>query len=68
MEGHQPPYPALGDDTVLRAGMHFSNEPGLYDPANGFGFNHSNNILVAEGKGLQMGTVPADKEWCFLEL
>ena len=32
IEGHQPPYIALGDDTVLEAGMTFSNEPGLYDP------------------------------------
>lgn len=68
MEGHQPPYHALGDYTVMRAGMHFSNEPGLYDPENGFGFNHSNNILVAERKGLQMGTAPASREWCLLEL
>jgi len=68
MEGHQPPYQALGDYTVMRAGMHFSNEPGLYDPENGFGFNFSDNILVAEEKGLQMGTTPADKEWCFLSL
>ena len=68
MEGHQPPYQALGDYTVMRAGMHFSNEPGLYDPENGFGFNHSNNILVAKDGGLQMGTAPCDKEWCLLEL
>ncbi len=68
MEGHQPPYQALGDYTVMEAGMHFSNEPGLYNPQGGFGFNHSNNILVAEGAGLQMGTAPATKEWCFLRL
>ena len=68
MEGHQPPYHALGDYTVMASGMHFSNEPGLYDPENGFGFNHSNNILVTEEKGLQMGTAPCDKEWCLLEL
>jgi Xaa-Pro dipeptidase len=68
MEGHQPPYQALGDYTVLRAGMHFSNEPGLYDVEHGFGFNHGNNILVAEEKGLQMGTAPCTKEWCLLEL
>jgi Xaa-Pro aminopeptidase len=66
MEGHQPPYHALGDYTVMRSGMHFSNEPGLYDPENGFGFNFSNNILVAEEKGLQMGTTPATEDWCFL--
>ncbi len=48
--------------------MNFSNEPGLYDPENGFGFNHSNNILVAEGGGVQQGTAPCNKEWCFLDL
>lgn len=68
MEGHQPPYQALGDYTVMRRGMHFSNEPGLYDPANGFGYNHGNNILVAKGRGLQMGTAPCDREWCLLTL
>lgn len=68
MEGHQPPYQALGDYTEMKAGMHFSNEPGLYDPENGFGFNHSNNILVADGRGLQMGTAPCDREWCLIEL
>ncbi len=68
MEGHQPPYQALGDYTVLEEGMHFSNEPGLYDPENGFGFNFSDNILVSEGRGLQMGALPADKSWCFLDI
>lgn len=68
MEGHQPPYQALGDHTVMREGMHFSNEPGLYDADQGFGVNHSNNILVAKAKGLQMGTAPCDREWCLLEL
>lgn len=68
MEGHQPPYQALGDYTIMQAGMHFSNEPGLYDPANGFGFNHSNNILVTPAGGLQMGTAPADREWCLIEI
>jgi Xaa-Pro aminopeptidase len=68
MEGHQPPYQALGDHTVMQAGMHFSNEPGLYDPDNGFGYNHSNNVLVAKDAGLQMGTAPCDREWCLLAL
>jgi Xaa-Pro aminopeptidase len=68
MEGHQPPYQALGDYTIMRKGMHFSNEPGLFDPEHGFGFNHGNNILVWDGKGLQMGTAPCDKEWLWLKL
>ncbi len=68
MEGHQPPYQALGDYTVMQKGMHFSNEPGLFDPEHGFGFNHGNNILVWDGKGLQMGTAPCNPEWNLLKL
>lgn len=68
MEGHQPPYHALGDYTVMVPGMHFSNEPGLYDPQNRFGVNFSDNIVVGRERGVQMGTVPDSKEWCFLEL
>jgi Xaa-Pro dipeptidase len=68
MEGHQPPFHSLGDYTVLQKGMMFSNEPGLYDPENGFGFNHSNNILTWDDRGLQTGTAPCNKEWCFLSL
>jgi Xaa-Pro aminopeptidase len=52
----------------MQAGMQFSNEPGLYDPENGFGYNHGNNVLVAPEKGLQMGTAPCDREWCLLEI
>jgi len=68
MEGHQPPYVALGDFTTMQAGMTFSNEPGLYDPENGFGYNHSDCVLVTAGGGIPMGSVPMTKEWCFLKL
>jgi Xaa-Pro aminopeptidase len=67
-EGHQPPYIALGDHTMLETGMMFSNEPGLYAPALGFGYNHSDVVLVGEKRGLQLGSVPYTKEWCFLQL
>ena len=49
-------------------GMHFSNEPGLYDPENGFGVNFPDNILVTEGRGLQMGTAPATRDRCLISL
>ncbi len=68
MEGHQPPYIALGDFTTLQEGMTFSNEPGLYDPENGFGYNHSDCVLVTAKGGVPMGSVPLSKEWCFLKL
>jgi Xaa-Pro aminopeptidase len=68
MEGHQPPYLALGDFTTLEEGMTFSNEPGLYDPENGFGYNHSDCVLVTSKGGVPMGSVPMTKEWCFLKV
>jgi len=53
MDGHQQPYLSLGDATVLAEGMMFSNEPGLDDPAGGFGYNHSNNLLITKERGVQ---------------
>ncbi|MGH7547640.1 MAG: M24 family metallopeptidase [Gemmatimonadales bacterium] len=68
MEGHQKPYIALGDATVLAEGMMFSNEPGLYDPAGGYGYNHSNNLLITKERGVQMNRTPLTKEWCWLTI
>ncbi len=68
MEGHQPPWIALGDYTVLEEGMTFSVEPGLYDPENGFGYNPSDNLLVTKDKGVLMSSVPYTREWMFLKL
>ena len=68
MEGHQPPYIALGDNTVLQEGMTFSVEPGLYNPEGGYGFNPSDNCLVTKDKGVLLGSVPTTKEWSFLRL
>jgi Xaa-Pro aminopeptidase len=68
MEGHQAPYISLGDHTMLEEGMMFSNEPGLYDPRGGFGYNHSDTILVAKERGIRMSSVPLTREWCFLAL
>jgi Xaa-Pro aminopeptidase len=68
MEGHQAPYLSPGDDTVLEENMMFSNEPGLYNPEGGFGYNHSNCVLVGKEKGTQMNKTPLTKEWCWLRL
>ncbi len=68
MEGHQPPYIALGDQTLLEEGMTFSVEPGLFDPTNDFGYNPSDCLLVTKKKGVLMSSVPYSKEWMFLKL
>lgn len=68
MEGHQPPWLALGDYTMLRKGMTFSVEPGLYDPENGFGYNPSDNCLVWDKRGIFQSSVPWTQEWMHLTL
>jgi Xaa-Pro dipeptidase len=68
MEGHQPPYVSLGDATVMRENMMFSNEAGLYNPAGGYGYNHSNNLLITAGGAQLMNKTPLTKEWCFLKI
>jgi len=68
MEGHQPPWLALGDYTVLEEGMMFSVEPGLYDSERGFGYNPSDNLLVTKKKGILMSSVPYSREWMILKL
>ncbi len=68
MEGHQAPYVSLGDETVLEENMMFSNEPGLYNPEGGFGYNHSNNVLVQKQRGQIMNRAPLTKEWCWMKI
>lgn len=68
MEGHQPPYLSLGDDSRLREGMVVSNEPGLYNPEAGWGYNHSNTILVTSEGGEVMNHAPLTEAWCWLEI
>ncbi len=68
MEGHQAPYIALGDDTVIEENMMFSNEPGLYNPEGGYGYNHSNNVLATKERGVIMNKTPLTREWCWLRL
>ncbi len=67
-EGHQPPHIALGDDTVIREGMTFSVEPGLYDPKRGIGVNPSDRLLVLKDRAVLFSRVPFSREWSFLKL
>jgi Xaa-Pro dipeptidase len=47
MLGHEAPFLDSGDDTVLKPGMVFSIEPGLYVPGLG-GFRHSDTVVITE--------------------
>ena len=68
VEGHQPPYLALGDYTVLQRGMCFSEEPGLFDPETGSGFNWSDTVVTGAKSGYRMSRVPYSKEWCWIKI
>jgi len=66
--GHQSPFIALGDYSVLEENMTFSMEPGLYDAGRGFGINPSDNLRVTATRGVRFSSVPFSKEWSFLEI
>ena len=57
LEGHESPWIADGDKTVLKVGMTFSCEPGVYDP-NWGGFRHSDTVIVGQSKGEIMNKYP----------
>jgi len=61
LSGHQPPFIALGDDTVLAEGMTFSMEPGLYGARNGIDINPSDNLRVTSARGVRFSSVPFSK-------
>lgn len=67
-EGHSAPYIALGDRTKLARNSIFSEEPGLYDPANGVGYNWSDNIVTGVKSGYRMSFTPYSKDWLFVRL
>ena len=67
-EGHQPPYMSLGDYTVLKKNMCFSEEPGLYDPKAGVGFNWSDHVVTGVKSGYRMSRVPYTKEWSWVKI
>jgi Xaa-Pro dipeptidase len=57
LEGHESPWIAEGDKTVLREGMTFSCEPGVYDPDFG-GFRHSDTVVVRKARGESLNHYP----------
>jgi Xaa-Pro aminopeptidase len=68
LEGHQPPYLSLGDGTLLKENMVLSNEAGLYNPEGGWGYNHSNTVVVGKDRGIVLNRTPLTKEWCWLKI
>jgi Xaa-Pro dipeptidase len=47
LDGHESPYLVRGNQTVLQAGMTFSNEPGIYVPGE-FGMRCEDDMVISE--------------------
>jgi len=58
---HEAPYLDHGDPTLIRPGMVFTVEPGLYSPDLG-GFRHSDTVLVTEQGAEMLTYYPRDLE------
>jgi Xaa-Pro dipeptidase len=48
LQGHESPWLAPGDDTLLTVGMVFSNEPGIYRPGRD-GYRTIDTMIVTDG-------------------
>jgi Xaa-Pro aminopeptidase len=58
---HEPPFCDIGDNTVLKPGMQFSCEPGLFVPGVG-GFTPSDDVFVTESEPELNSYYPRDLE------
>ena len=58
---HEGPFLDPGDDTVIRPGMVFTVEPGLYAPELG-GFRHSDTVAGHRGRHRALTYYPRDLE------
>ncbi|HXY16372.1 MAG TPA: Xaa-Pro peptidase family protein [Terriglobales bacterium] len=67
LEGHEAPWIAEGDKTLLKQGMTFSCEPGVYDPDWG-GFRHSDTVIVRKDKGEIMNSYPTRLQDMIIEI
>lgn len=59
LEVHEPPYIVEGNETVLEAGMTFSDEPGVYLPGR-FGVRIEDIVAVTEDGAVRFNEAPRD--------
>ena len=65
LQEHDPPWIDEGDDTVLRPGMVFSIEPGLFLKEEDMVYhNHESVVVTEDGYGEWLSTFPRDLDSC----
>ena len=67
LEGHESPWIAEGDRTILKEGMTFSCEPGVYDPDWG-GVRHSDTVVVRKDRGEIINKYPTRLDDMVIEI
>jgi Xaa-Pro dipeptidase len=55
MDGHEAPYLVRGNRTILKPGMTFSNEPGIYVVGD-YGMRCEDDMAIAESGGAHLLT------------
>lgn len=67
LDGHESPFFDRGDQTILKPGMVFSVEPGLYLPGLG-GFRHSDTLVVTETGSQWLTDYPRELDQLTIEI
>ncbi|MHA1304538.1 MAG: M24 family metallopeptidase [Candidatus Heimdallarchaeaceae archaeon] len=61
LEGHEPPFLDIGIDEIIKPGMVFTAEPGIYEYKFA-GFRHSDTIIITEDGAERITPYPRDLE------
>ncbi len=59
LEGHEPPFLDIGIDEIIKPGMVFTCEPGIYEYKFG-GFRHSDTVIITEDGSEHITPYPRD--------
>lgn len=68
LQGHEAPYVDEGDETVMRPGMVFSIEPGLFLAEEDMMYHNHETVVVTEDGCEWLSTYPRDLDSCIIKV